>query len=131
MKEKEAVVSDWEILVHEDEERETEKNYFIEKCERHALRDKKNYQVLYSQAGGFQIWSDLPKFESDGCIPFNDALRYRLIYKTKYDFGEVAKEEAPEDDDAVSEALQVKEIIPEEKPKKKGRRKKDEIDEDE
>lgn len=131
MKEKEAVVSDWEILVHEDKDREAEKMKEIEKCERHALRDKKNYQVLYSAAGSFQIFPVGDKFDIDKYTPLNDALRFRLVYKTEYDFGETAKEEVPEDDDAVSEALQVKEVTPKEKSKKKGRRKKDEIDEDE
>lgn len=130
-KEKEAAVSDWEILVHEDKDREAEKTKEIEKCEKHALRDKKNYQVVYSAAGGFQIFPTGAKFNIDGCVNFSDALRFRQIYETAYDFGEIAKEETPEDDDAVSEALQVKEIIPKEKAKKKGRHKKDETDEDE
>lgn len=84
------LVTDYELEAKKEFDQEHYKEQWIEMAEKYSLRDKKNYQVLWSAEGSYQIYPDIPKFgPSDGPI-----FTYNLIYKTNHNFGNQPEAEA-------------------------------------
>ena len=81
------LITDIDLHKTKEQQEKELKQYWVNQCDKLSLRDHKNYQVVWSRAGSYQVWPIGPRFTPSE-VAIHPFLATKFVYKSEYDFPE-------------------------------------------